>query len=83
MWQRTTTTTATSSAMLVKNLYSIPLKEAQEYLLAHGPNFVSAPKYPPNGEYVGMVEQASQKLTQGEADEQNAEDEGVLTKAHH
>ena len=52
--------------------------EAQECLLAYGPNFAIAP----NREYIATVEQACQKLNQGEADELQVEIRGVPKKDH-
>ena len=40
----------------VLNLSSNPLTEAQEKLLAHGPNFTISPGSPPIGEYIAVVE---------------------------
>ena len=61
----------------------IPLTEAQENLLAHGPNFAITPRYPPIGEYIAAVEQTCQKLDHGEAEEMRAEVKAVLKKVHH
>ena len=60
------------------NLSKIPLMEAQENLLAHGPNFAITPRCPPIGEYIAVVEQTCQNLTQGEAEELRAEVKAVL-----
>ena len=62
------------------NLSKIPLMEAQENLLAHGPNFAITPRSPPIGEYIAVVEQTCQNLTQGEAEELRAEVKAVLKK---
>ena len=46
----------------VRNLSNMPLTEAQECLLAHGPKFTISPKCPPVGEYIAAIEQAYSKL---------------------
>ena len=51
----------------VINISSTPLTEAQEELLAHGPNYAVVPRNPPITESVAVVEQAHQKLKEGEA----------------
>ena len=56
----------------------IPLTEAQENLLPHGPNFAITPRRPPIGEYIAAVEQACQNMAQGEAEELRAEVKAVL-----
>ena len=55
--------------MLVRNMSSTLLMEAQEHLLAHRPNFAVVPKCPPIREYIATVQQACQQLKQGEAGE--------------
>ena len=45
----------------VINMSKIPLTEAQENLLVHGPNFTITPRNPPIGEYIAVVEQTCQK----------------------
>ena len=45
----TDTTTKDFTRRWVKNLSSTPLTEAQFSLLAHGPNFMIAPRHPPMG----------------------------------
>ena len=64
----------------VMNLSKIPLTEAQENLLAHGPNLAITPRSPPIGEYIAVVEQTCQNLAQGEAEELRAEVKAVLKK---
>ena len=64
----------------VMNLSKIPLMEAQENLLTHGPNFVVTPRSPPIGEYIAAVEQTCQNLVQGEAEELRAEVKAVLKR---
>ena len=94
MDSRTTTSTPTSNSRptastsaagnlrerWVMNLSKIPLTEAQDNLLAHGPNFAITPRSPPIGEYIAAVEQTCQNLAQGEAEELRAEVKAVLKK---
>ena len=56
------------------------MTEAQEKLLAHGPNFTITPRNPPIGEYISAIEQTCQNLAQGEADELGAEVKAILKK---
>ena len=58
-----------------------PLTNAQEKLLAHGPNNAITP-CPPIGEYITAVEQTCQSLSQGEADEMRAEIKAAIKKSH-
>ena len=53
----------------VINISSKPLTQAQEKLLAHGPNYAVVPRSPPIAEYIAAIEQACSKLQQGEAEE--------------
>ena len=81
----TGTSTALKSTNVLKNKWvvnvsKIPLMEAQEKLLTHGPNFAITPRCPPIGEYIAMVEQTCQNLVQGEAEELRAEVKAVLKK---
>ena len=69
-----------TSSTWVKNLSSTLLAEAQECLLAHGPNFAIVPRCPPSGEYIMAVEHACSKLNQGEAEELRVEVKNVLKK---
>ena len=62
----------------VKNLSSTPLTEAQFSLLAHGPNFVIAPRHPPHGDYITAIEQACLKLEPHNAEELRATMRGAL-----
>ena len=64
----------------VVNMFKIPLTEAQEKLLTHGPNFAITPRCPPIGEYIATVEQTCQNLAQGEAEKLRAEVKAVLKK---
>ena len=59
-----------------------PLTNAQEKLLAHGPNYAITPRSPPIGEYIAAVEQTCQNLTQEEADEMRAEIKAAIKKSH-
>ena len=49
----------------VKNISRTPHTEAQEQLLAHGPNFAVVPRQLPIREYVAAVEKVCQQLKQG------------------
>ena len=64
----------------VKILSDIPLTEAQECLLAHGPNFVVIPRSLPKGECIVAIEQACTKLNQGE---HTKEDPNAQDQHHH
>ena len=83
----TTNTTNTMAQNLrsrwVINMSKTPLMEAQENLLAHGPNFAITPRSPPIGEYVAAVEQICQKMAHGEAEQVRAEVKAVLKKVQH
>ena len=59
-----------------------PLTDAQEKLLAHGPNYVITPRTHPIGEHIAAVEQTCQSLTLGEADEMRAEIKAAIKKSH-
>ena len=82
--QTTTTTTMTAAttsgyvSKWVRNLSGTPLTEAQVSLLAHGPNFAVAPRHPPYGECITVVEQACLKLESHSAEELRAEMRGAL-----
>ena len=62
----------------VVNLSQQPLTQAQETVLAHGPNFAVTPKTPPFKEYITAVEVACQSLKPSEADEFRAEIARIL-----
>ena len=49
--------------------------------MSHGPKFVIRPRRPPVGEYIAAIEQACNKLNQGEADELQVEVKKTLKKA--
>ena len=51
------------------NLLNTPLTDAQEKVLAHGPNFAVVANDPPIGEYIAQIERMCQKMKQGEAEE--------------
>ena len=55
---------------------------AQRSVLAKGPNFVVAPKQPPNLEYITAIEAACTKLSQQDAEELRAEVNRVLRSSH-
>ena len=79
-------TASTSTADNLRNRWVVnmskkPLTEAQEKLLAHGPNFVIIPRCQPIGEYIAVVEQTCQNMAQGEAEELRAEVKAVLKKS--
>ena len=59
-----------------------PLTEAQECLLAHGPNFVLVPKDLPTCGYIVATEKACQHLMQGKAEELRGEIKQLLKKKH-
>ena len=78
-------TVGTSAASSLKNRWVVnmskkPTTEAQEKLLAHGPNFVITPRCPPICEYIVVVEQTCQNMAQGEAEKLRAEVKAVLKK---
>ena len=60
------------------NLSNKPLTPAQRSVLAKGPNFVVAPKQPPNLEYITAIEAACTKLSQQDAKELRADINRVL-----
>ena len=86
-WTTATATTKTVTQNLrsrwVINMSKEPLTEAQENLLAYGPNFAITPRNPPIGEYIAAVEQTCQKMAHGEAEELRAEVKAVFKKTLH
>ena len=58
------------------------MTEAQEHLLAHGPNFVLAPKDPQTCKYIAATEKVCQHLIQGKAEELRGEIKSLLKKNH-
>ena len=53
----------------VHNLSNTTLREVQEKVLAHGPNFAVVANEPPIGKYIAQIERMCQKMEQGEAEE--------------
>ena len=66
----------------VRNFSKTPLTDAQQCLLAHGPNFVLVPREPPTCEYIAATEKVCQQLTQGKAEELRGEIKSLLKKDH-
>ena len=64
----------------VINISDKPLSDAEEKLLAHGPNFVVVPKNQPIKQYVAAVEQACTKLEEGKAEEFRAQVKAAIQK---
>ena len=78
-------TLPTSKAVKSKwviNMSKKPLTNAQEKLLAHGPNYAITPRSPSIGEYIAAVEKTYQNLTQGEADEMRSEIKAAIKKSY-
>ena len=75
-----TTSTVGKSKWAIK-MSKKPLTNAQEKLLAYGPNYAITPRSPPIGEYIAAVEQTCQSLTQGEADEMRVEIKAAIKRA--
>ena len=65
---------------MVHNLSKTPLTEAQEKVLAHGPNFAIATKDPPVSEYISQIERICQQLGKGKAEELRGEIKQILKK---
>ena len=65
------TSTVVKSKWVI-NMSKKPLTNAQEKLLAHGPDYAITPRSPPIEEYIAAIEHTCQNLTQGEADEMRA-----------
>ena len=82
----TTTTSETTSRQTqthsrkkwVHNLSKPPLKEAQEKVLSHGPNFAVVTNEPPIGKYVSQIERMCQQLKQGKVEELWGEIKSIL-----
>ena len=64
----------------VRNISKIPLTDAQECLLAHGPNVVIVPKEPPISEYIAATEKACLQLKLGKAEELRWEIKSIFKK---
>ena len=80
--QHQETHTHTISDNWVRNLSKTPLTEAQEHLLANGPNFVLALKELPACKYIVATEKACQNMLQGKAEELRGEIKQLLMKKH-
>ena len=78
----TSTSTNTIDGNWVRNFSKNPLTEAQECLLAHGPNLVLVPREPPTWKYIAATEKACQHLMQGKAEELRGEIKSLLKKNH-
>ena len=65
----------------VRNISKTPLTEAQEQLLAHGPNFAVVPRYLAIGKYVAAVEKVCQQLKQGDVEGLQGKVKIILKKA--
>ena len=76
------TNTKTTNGNWVRNLSKTPLTEAQECLLAHGPNFVLVPREPSTCEYIAATEKVCQQLIQGKEEELRGEIKSLLKKNH-
>ena len=69
-----------STKRWVRNISKTPLTQAQEKLLAHGPNFVIVPKEPPTTEYIVAIEKACLRLPSGKVEELRGEVKAILKK---
>ena len=58
----------------------LPLTDAEERLLAHGPNFAVVPREPPILEYITAIEKSCTQLQQGKAEELRGEIKAILKK---
>ena len=74
------TSTTTINGNWVRNFSKTPLTEAQEWLLAHGPNFVLVPREPPTCEYIAVTEKVCQQLMQGKTEDLKGEIKSLLKK---
>ena len=77
-----TSTSNNNNGNCVRNFLKIPLTDAQQCLLGHGPNFVIVPREPPTCEYIAATEKVCQQLTQGKAEELRDEIKSILRKDH-
>ena len=64
------------------NLSNTPLTQSQESLLSKVPHYATAPKNPPNLDYITATETACQKLNDQGAEELRADINGLLRKLH-
>ena len=69
-----------STKKWVRNISKTPLTQVQETLLAHGPNFVIAPKEPPTTEYIVAIEKACLRLPSGKVEELRGEVKAIMKK---
>ena len=66
----------------VINLSSKPLAQVQRSVLAEQLNFAVSPRYPPNLEYITLIESAYTKLSQQDAEELRVDINRVLRSSH-
>ena len=71
----------TNTSKWVINISSKLLTQAQEKLLAHGPNYAVVPRSPPKTEYIAAIEQAHSKLKPGEAGELRGKVKAIIKKS--
>ena len=64
----------------VRNLSKMLLTDAEERLLAHGPNFSIVPKEPPILEYITAIEKSCSQLQRGKVEELRGEIKRILKK---
>ena len=64
----------------VRNLSRTPLTDAEERLLAHGPNFAVVPREPPILEYITAIEKSCTQLQQGKVEELRGEIKAIFKK---
>ena len=64
----------------VRNLSRTPLTDAEERLLAHGPNFAVVPREPPILEYITAIKKSCTQLQQGKAEELRGEIKAIFKK---
>ena len=64
----------------VRNLSKTPLTNAEERLLAHGPNFAVVPREPPILEYITAIERSCTQLQQGKVEELRGKIKAILKK---
>ena len=64
----------------VRNLSRTPLTDAEERLLAYGPNFAVVPRELPILEYITAIEKSCTQLQQGKVEELRGEIKAILKK---
>ena len=74
----TTTSANNNRVKWVQNLSKIPLTQAQEKALAHGPNFAVITREPPVSKYIAQIEIVSLQLKQGKVEERRGEIKLIL-----